>query len=110
MRSERKRLLNDEGETGRLVAFCDGVFAVAMTVLVFNLQVPQPGAQVTASETLLTALGKQLPIYASYASRFMLSSIYLLNHPPACRHIKRADRLLLVIKLLHLKSIEVLPF
>jgi uncharacterized membrane protein len=76
MRSERKRLLNDEGETGRLVTFCDGVFAVAMTVLVFNLQVPQPGALVTASETLLTALGKQRPIYMSYVSSFLLIGIF----------------------------------
>ena len=105
-RSEWKRLLNDEGETGRLVTFCDGVFAVAITVLVFNLQLPPQ----TARETLLEALLHLGPIYVSYVSSFLLIGIFWINHHRVCRHIKRADRLLLAINLLFLMCIAIIPF
>ncbi len=44
-----------EKETGRIEAFSDGVFAVAITLLVFDLQVPQPPAGETFSVASLGA-------------------------------------------------------
>jgi uncharacterized membrane protein len=105
-RSERKRLLNDEGETTRLLTFCDGVFAIAITLLVLNLQTPtpKPGAD------LVRQLLDQWPKYISYVASFLLIGIFWINHHRVCRQIKRADRLLLTVNLLFLMCLAVLPF
>jgi uncharacterized membrane protein len=104
--SERKRLLNDEGEPFRLMAFCDGVFAIAITLLVLNLHVPDRAAQKDMVEQLLD----QWPTYISYIASFLLIGIFWINHHRVCRHIKRTDRLLLTVNLLFLMFIAVLPF
>jgi uncharacterized membrane protein len=103
-RSDRKRLLNDEGEITRLLTFCDGVFAIAITLLVLNLQTPKQGS------ALFDQLVKQWTTYASYAASFLLIGIFWINHHRVCRHIKRADRLLLTVNLLFLMCVAVLPF
>jgi uncharacterized membrane protein len=48
---------------GRLEAFSDGVFAIAITLLVLDIHVPDPGE----TADLATALGSQWPSYVAYA-------------------------------------------
>jgi uncharacterized membrane protein len=92
--------------TNRLEAFSDGVFAVAITLLVLNLQVPQID---TISE-LVPKLGALWPKLLSYALSFVLVGIYWVAHHNTFHYIKRSDRNLLWLNILLLMCIVFLPF
>ena len=89
----------------RVEAFSDGVFAVAITILVFNVRIPQvPAGQ------LWHALGAQWPTYAAYVASFLTIGIMWINHHAMFERIARADRALLMFNLLLLMAIVLLPF
>jgi NADH:ubiquinone oxidoreductase subunit 3 (subunit A) len=69
-----------EKQTGRLESFSDGVFAVAMTLLVFNVQVPHlpPGA--ISVPALGSALVKQWPSYLTFMTSFATILIMWASH------------------------------
>jgi uncharacterized membrane protein len=91
---------------GRVEAFSDGVFAVAITILVFNVQPPR-GA---APGQLLQALGSQWPTYAAYVASFMTVGIMWINHHAMFQRIAHVDRPLLVLNLVLLMVIVLVPF
>jgi uncharacterized membrane protein len=92
--------------TNRLEAFSDGVFAVAITLLVLNLQVPQ----IAAVSELVPRLGALWPKLLSYALSFVLVGIYWVAHHNTFHYIKRSDRNLLWLNILLLLCIVFLPF
>src|SRR5215472_5755396 len=92
--------------TNRLEAFSDGVFAVAITLLVLNLQVPQI---ITVSE-LVPRLGELWPKLLSYTLSFVLVGIYWVAHHNTFHYIQRSDRNLLWLNILLLMCIVFLPF
>ena len=98
--------------TGRLEAFSDGVIAVAITLLVLNIQVPavNPHAPPGECRTLGCALVRQWPVYAAYATSFLTIGIIWINHHVMIRRVREPDRMILFLNLLLLMSIAVLPF
>ncbi len=92
--------------TNRLEAFSDGVFAVAITLLVLNLQVPQ----LVAGSELVSRLGALWPKLLSYALSFVLVGIYWVAHHNTFHYIKRSDRNLLWLNILLLMCMVFLPF
>jgi uncharacterized membrane protein len=92
--------------TGRLEAFSDGVIAVAITLLVLNIDLPKlkPG------ETLAHGLLNQWPVYAAYVTSFLTIGIIWINHHVMISRLREADRTILFLNLLLLMSIAVLPF
>jgi uncharacterized membrane protein len=91
----------------RLEAFSDGVFAIAITVLVFNLQVPQ---NLATDQTLWGALVSQWPIFAAYLVAFSIIGIMWINHHNLLTLIQHSDHLLLVFNTLFLLGISFFPF
>ncbi|MEG4073203.1 TMEM175 family protein [Microcoleus sp. Pol14C2] len=91
-------------DTTRLEAFSDGVFAIAITLLVLEIKVPPPD----------TALGAELlqlwPSYLAYAVSFLVIGAIWINHHPMFKHIVRVDGTLLLLNVLHLMPIAFLPF
>ncbi len=81
-------------ETGRLEAFSDGVFAIAITLLI--LQIPLPDVT-TNHSSLLTQLGGQWASYLAYLVSFMTILIMWVNHHAIFRLIHRTDQLFLVL-------------
>jgi len=59
-----------EKQTGRLESFSDGVFAVAITLLVFNLQVPHLPTGAISVPALGSALFAQWPSYLTFITSF----------------------------------------
>jgi len=91
--------------TGRLEAFSDGVFAIAITLLVLELRVPETG-----DRSLASALSHEWPQFAAYLTSFLVIGIMWVNHHSMFRQITRADRPLLFLNLLLLLWTALLPF
>jgi uncharacterized membrane protein len=89
---------------GRAEALSDGVFAIAITLLVLNLHVPEVHAG------LLRALAGQWPQYAAYAVSFLTIGIIWVNHHAFFDRLRRVNRPLLFLNLLFLMFVSVLPF
>ena len=104
-RARRRAGASARYDTVRVEAFSDGVFAVAITVLVFDLKPPEhePGE-------LLDALVRQWPVYLSFLSSFLYVGVLWMNHHATFARIARMDRGLRLINLLLLLHAVVLPF
>jgi len=94
----------DRADTARVEAFSDGVFAIAITLLVLELKPP------TDSQGLWHGLAHEWPSFVAYLSSFLIIGIMWVNHHSMFRTIVRADRLLLFYNLLLLLWMSVLPF
>src|SRR5690242_6893282 len=89
--------------TGRLEAFSDGVFAVAITLLVLEIHVP-------AGEHLWHDLKEEWPSFAAFFVSFWVIGIIWVNHHGVLDHLKRADRGVLYCNLLVLMTVVFIPF
>src|SRR4030081_1715517 len=92
-------------ETTRVEAFSDGVFAIAITLLILNIKIPLP-----AGGPLLAQMGRQWASYISFVISFAFIGIMWINHHRLFSHIKRADNLLLIFNLLLLLGVTAVPF
>jgi uncharacterized membrane protein len=91
-------------------SFSDGVFAVAITVLVFNL-LPIGAPRSAGGDLTATALLKDAwPQYAAYVVSFLTIGIMWMNHHTILAHLQRVDRPLLVLNLLLLLGVVAVPF
>src|SRR5215467_13943209 len=89
--------------TGRAEAFSDGVFAVAITLMVFGLR-PSGGG------SLAHQLLHSWPQYLAYVFSFNTIGIMGMNHHTILAHVTRVDRPLLVLNLLLLMGVVAIPF
>jgi uncharacterized membrane protein len=93
-------------ETGRAEAFSDGVFAIAITLLILALGVDQALAEGTLKHQLLHLW----PGYIAYSVSFVTVGIMWVNHHAVFRHFARVDRPLLLLNILLLMCISFTPF
>jgi uncharacterized membrane protein len=93
---------------GRLLALSDGVFAIAMTLLVLDIPLPQLIHYTNAD--LLAALQELLPNVASFALSFTLVGVYWLTHRGLLRGVARTDTRLVLLNLVMLILVCVVPF
>jgi uncharacterized membrane protein len=93
----------------RLEAFSDGVFAIAITLLVLEIRVPS-AEQVATPSALLDALAALWPSYLGYVVSFVTVGIMWANHHNLFRHVASVDHWLLLANLLLLLGIGFVPF
>ncbi len=96
-------------ETGRVEGFSDGVFGIAITLLVLDFKVPQP-AEIAGRATLAEALLRQWPVYLAYVISFLTVLVMWINHHRLFQHIHRVNRLFLVLNGLLLMGVTLVPF
>jgi uncharacterized membrane protein len=94
-------------DSRRAESFSDGVFAVAITILVFNLL---PIASRTARSLDTRALLLEWPAYLAYVVSFLTIGIMWLNHHWMLSAVTRVNRAVLVLNLLLLMGIVAIPF
>ena len=82
----------------RMDAFSDGVFAIAITLLVINLL------------PIRSDLAHHWPDYAAFAFSFLAIGVMWVNHHHLMDQLARADRVLLFLNLLLLMGIVFIPF
>lgn len=92
----------------RFEAFSDGVFAIAVTLLVLEIKAPDL-SQATSSEAV-TKLLQVFPHVLSYATSFIVIGVLWINHHALFHFLKRVDRTILVINLLLLMCVAFIPY
>jgi uncharacterized membrane protein len=93
-------------ETARIEAFSDGVFAIAITLLILEVRVPPQ----TADGLLRDALRDLWPSYLAFLASFMTIGVMWMNHHRLFGLINKKDDGLIVFNLLLLLGITWLPF
>jgi uncharacterized membrane protein len=88
----------------RIEAVSDGVFAIAITLLVLTISEPDDYSH------LARELGDRWPSLAAYVVSFAVIGIMWLNHHSIFAHFERVDRALFYLNLLLLMTISFLPY
>jgi uncharacterized membrane protein len=92
-------------DVDRVVAFSDGVFAIAITLLILSIDVPD-----VPDDRLSDALRDLLPFLFTYALSFVIVGLYWLAHHRLFRSLERVNRTLLWLNLLVLGVVALIPF
>jgi uncharacterized membrane protein len=87
-------------------AFSDGVFAIAITLLILEVHVPK-GLE---NRGLTDALLAEWPSYAAFLTSFLTIGIMWINHHRLFTLIRRVDNWLLVLNMLLLLGVTIVPF
>lgn len=98
--------MSDAKETARVEAFSDGVFAIAITLLILELKVPRG----LSPADLRHAMVEGWPSYAAYFVSFATIGIMWISHHWMFTLIRRVDQALLILNGLLLLTISVMPF
>jgi uncharacterized membrane protein len=101
------KVFNDPLPKNRLEALTDGVYAVALTLLVLNLKIP---AEQLGALQLHQALANQLPNLLIWLLSFWVILIYWESQVRLCRLTERIDTKILRLDFVHLGLISLLPF
>lgn len=92
-------------ETARIEAFSDGVFAIAVTLLILEVKIPAAGTHDLGAQLL-----RQWPQYVAFVLSFAFIGIMWINHHRLFNYIRRADNNLLVLNLILLLGVTTVPF
>src|SRR5947208_14752933 len=91
-------------DTGRLETFADGVFAIAITLLVLGIRVPD------AQESLGPVLANQWPFFFAYVVSFLTNGIMWVQHHRLFTVIGRSNPTFAMINIVFLMFISFVPF
>lgn len=91
--------------TDRIQFFSDAVFAIAMTLLVLEIRLPE-----NAEDDLTAALLDLWPYYLAYVLSFVITALNWVTHHRKFRFIIRFDNRLITINLLLLLIVAFVPF
>lgn len=110
MRRPRLRTSGDNGElevrelrTVRLEAFSDGVFAIAITLLVLEISMPEEGS-------IGEGLRSLWPSYVAYVTSFLTIGGIWLSHALITEHLRTTDAILMRLNIALLLFVSFLPF
>ena len=94
--------------TKRLEAFSDGVFAIAITLLILEIKVPSK--EMLEHERLSNYLLRQWPEYFAYIFSFVIIGIYWANHQHLFRLFRKSDHVFNLLNIFFLMTIAFLPY
>jgi uncharacterized membrane protein len=93
----------------RMNAMSDGVFAIVITLMVFEVKIPDVGLERVAQDLGL-ALLKILPEFFTVSLAFVILGIYWVGHNNVFLHVLKHDRLMLWLNIVFLLSMTWVPF
>jgi uncharacterized membrane protein len=102
--------LKKEFQIERMILFSDAVFAIALTLLVIDLKVPEISKQTVTDGKLLDALNELIPKFFGFSVSFVFIGSFWIIHHRMFGYVVNYDRKLLVLNLVFLFSIVLMPF
>ena len=94
---------------GRIEALADGVFAIAMTLLVLDVKVPTVDASPDTA-SFAQAVWQLWPRFFVFVVSFLIAGVFWVGHHAQLHYVRRADRFFLWSNLLFLLFISTIPF
>ena len=105
MLPQKRDVVGNRWGTGRVEAFSDGVFAIAITLLILEVGVPE-----ASFDNLWRGIVDQWPSYLAYATSFLTIGGIWLAHHGIFRRLQSANQQVMLINLLLLMAVSFLPF
>jgi len=93
----------------RIEALSDGVFAIAMTLLVLKLEVPEVMHH-SSDEGMLHELFGMTPVFMTYVVTFLIAGGFWFLHQLTFHFIRQVDSVLVWVNLIFLMLVSLLPF
>jgi uncharacterized membrane protein len=93
----------------RLEAFCDGVFAIALTLLIINIKIPS-AEQIKSTQDLWIALWQIVPSILAFILSFIIILITWVNHHNSLKLIDKSSTLFIYANGFLLLTVVFLPF
>ncbi|HTQ66203.1 MAG TPA: TMEM175 family protein [Puia sp.] len=103
-----EKSISDGVSTQRLEAFSDGVFAIAITLLILEIKIPDHES--LRAQSLFTYLWKLWPKYFAYVFSFIITGIYWANHHYIFKLYIRTNHIFNIMNVIFLMTIAFLPF
>ncbi|MEI8175367.1 MAG: TMEM175 family protein [Candidatus Omnitrophota bacterium] len=107
--TDKNHVVADEKETGRIEAFSDGVFAIAITLLILDIKVPH-AHDLPIGAKLIPALAALWPSYLAFFISFVTILIMWVSHHRLFTYIKRSNDTFLFLNGLLLFFVTLIPF
>lgn len=101
--------MSESRANSRLEAFCDGVFAIALTLLITGVGIPA-SATINTTHDLWLALAAVTPYVASFLLSFVVILISWVNHHAALRLVNRISPQYIYANGLLLLGVVLIPF
>ena len=96
-------------ESSRIESFSDNVFAIALTLLVLAIKVPNI-SEVNPQASLLQQLASQWPSYVTYVISFITVLLMWINHHVMFERVQKPDHALMILNGLMLLPVTLVPF
>jgi uncharacterized membrane protein len=90
----------------RIEALTDGIFAIAMTLMVFDIKLPTGTTPLSLNYELI----RLWPRFLAYVISFIMLGVYWVGHHNQYHYIRRTDRGFLWINIFFLMGVSLLPF
>ncbi len=101
--------MSEKSETSRVEAFCDGVFAIAITLLILDIKIP-PLSSVHSSDELQRMLLEDWPSWFGFLLSFFIILISWVNHHSAFKLIDKSSPQFVYANGFMLLTVAILPF
>ena len=102
--------LRKEFQLERLILFSDAVFAIAITLLVIEIKIPELPHDSVSENELLKSLGHLVPKFIGFVVSFLLIGQYWLVHHRMFGYVTNFSASLIWLNILYLLVVALMPF
>lgn len=112
MIEENRDALHDKDvfQLERVALFSDAVFAIAITLLIIEIKVPDIAESRVTDAALWQGLANIIPPFIGFVVSFFVISLYWMSHHRMFRYVHRYNQKLLWLNSVFLLTIVVMPF
>jgi len=101
--------MTESNTNSRLEAFCDGVFAIAITLLIIDIKIPS-SENIRSTKDLWIALKNLLPFILSFLLSFAIILITWVNHHAALKLVNKSSSAFVYANGFLLLTVVIIPF